>query len=476
VGILVETSKRRLFSERALASGLVTPQQLDETIARLRRSGPPVGGSTEVDDEALAEALVSSGVLYPFQANQLLAGNTKFTLGAYVVIDWIAQGGMGQVFKAEHKLMGRTVAIKVLPKSKTTPEAIASFMREIRVVAQLDHDNLVRAFDAGMEASVYYLVTEYVPGTDLRRLVRTGGRLSMEDAATIIAQAALGLSHAHAQGLIHRDVKPGNLLVTPEGRTKLSDLGLAGFFTDDGEPDPRSGKIVGTADYLSPEQIETPWDLTPASDIYGLGCTLYYAVTGKVPFPGGSTREKAKRHCDRENLPVHPRRCNPEISEAFADVLADMMAKERQERIPSADEVVRRLSAWAKDTVGASRMSQATGATKSIAAPPIVTAPPPPPPPPRLPNTSAGSEDGEGGPFTLHVADRDGPGQESWSQTSQGTWPVASAGEETLRVGQMSEELARTRSPGTLVWVLAAVCGLLTLALAAVATFWLLAP
>ena len=168
------------------------------------------------------------GLLNAWQAKQLLDGRTKFTLGPYRIIDSIGQGGMGQVFKAEHPLMGRIVAVKVLPRDKSTPEAIANFTREIQALAKLDHASLVRALDAGHDGNVHYLVTEYVPGTDLRKLVRRDGPLGMETAAHIISQVAEGLQHAHRQGLIHRDVKPGNVLVTPEGEAKLSDLGLAG--------------------------------------------------------------------------------------------------------------------------------------------------------------------------------------------------------------------------------------------------------
>ncbi len=164
---------------------------------------------------------------------------------------------MGQVFAAVHQIMHRQVAIKVLPRGKSTPEAIASFTREIQTQAKLDHRNLVRAYDAGHDGNVYFLVTEYVPGTDLRRLVRSQGRLTMAQSAAVISQAALGLGYAHEQGLVHRDVKPGNLLVTPDGLVKVSDLGLAGFLHE-GADDPRAGKIVGTADYLAPEMITDP--------------------------------------------------------------------------------------------------------------------------------------------------------------------------------------------------------------------------
>ena len=213
--------------------------------------------------------------------------------------------------------------------------------------AQLDHPNLVRAFDAGRDGMVHYLVTEYVPGQDLRRLVKSDGPLRMRQAASLIMQAALGLEHAHQQGLIHRDIKPGNVLVTPEGVAKVSDLGLAGFIHDE---EVSSGKVVGTADYISPEQILYPDKVTPLSDIYSLGCTLYYAVTSKVPFPGGSFRDKARRHCSEFETPMHPRQFNAEITEEFVEVIADMMAKDPEHRVQSASEVAIRLEPWAEKT------------------------------------------------------------------------------------------------------------------------------
>ena len=339
------------FRRHALASGLVTADQMfeaEETLRASAASHPPSAHGADEDDR-LAAQLVAMGQLNPWQVEQLKRGRSKFNLGPYQVIDSIGQGGMGQVFRAEHMMMGRTVAIKVLPRYKSTPVAIASFTREIRAQAQMDHENLVRAFDAGHDGNVYFLVTECVPGSDLRKFVRMRGRLSMTEAATIVSQAAVGLGHAHSRGLIHRDVKPGNLLVTTTGHTKVSDLGLAGFLGDDDEDDPRWGKVVGTADYLAPEQIVTPKDITPACDVYSLGCTLYYAVTGKVPFPGGTIREKARRHC--EEAPLNPKRINPELSDEFVEVVAAMMDKNPLGRIQTMAEVVERLKPWATDAV-----------------------------------------------------------------------------------------------------------------------------
>lgn len=347
VSSAMRASQPSLFQESILLSGLVTESQLDEALAAIAgQRRPPDEEAGKSEDERLADQLVAMGLITAYQAEQLKSGRTKLTLGPYLVTDWIAQGGMGQVFKAVHQLMGREVAIKVLPQGRSTPEAIDIFQREIRAQAKLDHQNLVRAYDAGHDGNVFFLVTEYVPGTDLRRLVRSQGPLGMQQAASIVSQAAHGLAHAHQTGLVHRDIKPGNVLVTPEGLAKVSDLGLAGWLhSDDG--DPRAGRTVGTADYLAPEQIKNPEDVTPVSDIYALGCTLYYAVTSKVPYPGGSIGDKARRHC--EATPWHPRRFNSEVTEEFADVIADMMEKDPKRRVQTALDVAARLEPWSSE-------------------------------------------------------------------------------------------------------------------------------
>lgn len=328
-----ESETTLTFREAALRSGLVKKRQLERVIEL---------AETE-DDEVIAATLVRSGILTDYQAQQLKDGRTRLSLGPYVITDWIGQGGMGQVFKAVHKVMGRECAVKVLPREKSTKESRSAFAREIRVQAGLDCPYLVRAFDAGQDGNVDFLVTEYVPGADLRRVIRSSGPLAMHHAAMIIRQASLGLQYAHQQGLVHRDVKPGNILVTPDGQAKVSDIGLATWSMglDD---DPRAGKIVGTADYLAPEQIRNPRNVGPASDIYALGCTLYYCVTGKVPFPGGDAKSKCKRHC--EQTPWHPRKFAPDLSEEFVDTIADMMEKDPVRRIATMGEVAERLEQW----------------------------------------------------------------------------------------------------------------------------------
>ena len=418
----------------ALASGLVSPQQLEDALSGLRNAaaaqsetgvepstgsgGASLATPPVVSDAHLGERLVDLGYLNRWQAEQLKEGRTKFTLGPYRIVNAIGQGGMGHVFKAEHKLLGRVEAIKVLPKTRSTPEAIAAFQREIRAQAQLDHPNLVRVSFADFEGETCYLVTEYVPGTDLRRLVRRNGLLPHAIAATIISQAADALHYAHRRGLVHRDVKPGNLLVTPDGLTKITDLGLAWYLMDD--PEMRSGKpnsLVGTADYLAPESIRRPDRILPVSDVYSLGCTLYYAVTGKVPFPGGNTSDKIRRHLDE--TPLNPLHFNPDLPVEFCDAIAAMMNKDPDRRTPTAAAVVELLRPWCdpsatRNLAGGSPSASGmfyTGGRRMT--PPMVA----------LDETAT---------YVLDESDT-APGQvESPSQISQGTVPIAAEAEDTL--------------------------------------------
>ena len=343
----------RRFRETAIASGLLAAAQIDAAEAEIRlvMGAPP----PDVWDKALADVLVRRRELTRFQAEQLLEGRRKLTLGQYRILDAIGQGGMGRVFKAEHAMMGRQVAIKVLPREKSTPETEAAFQREIRMLARLDHENLVRALDAGHDGKVYYLVTELVDGIDLRRQVLRYGRLDEVAAASVIAQAARGLAYAHAQGIVHRDVKPGNLLVTADGRVKVLDLGLAGSSLESEAV--RLGRVVGTMDYMAPEQMGRPDDVGPAADIYSLGCTLYFALAGQVPFPGGSKAEKAERHRSKKPAPI--RQFAPQVSDAFCAVVEAMMRKDPAERPGSAGEVIERLRQWAPESpVAMPRMPQ----------------------------------------------------------------------------------------------------------------------
>ena len=335
-------ARNQSYRKNLVGSSLITRDELNEIIKELeqRHAQEELGAVSEAD---LERVLISRGIITRYQSDQLHEGRTKFNLGPYTITDSIGQGGMGQVFKACHHIMGRECAVKILPIGKSTPYTVTNFQREIQMQAKMDHPNLVRAFDAGKDGQVHYLVTEFVPGMDLRQYIRSHGYLDMNQAASIIRQVANGLQYAHDQGLTHRDIKPGNIMVSPDGTAKLSDLGLSGFI-DDSENDPRHGKIVGTADYLAPELIRNPKDVSTVSDIYSLGCTLYYAITGKVPFPGGNTKDKVRRHLHEH--PWHPRRFNPNVTEEFVDLIADTMEKNPEKRLATAGEVAQRLNAW----------------------------------------------------------------------------------------------------------------------------------
>lgn len=322
-----------LFRRALSASGLVDGLVLHRIASEVLSESP---SSPEEQDRLFAKKLVERDKLNAWQIDQLSEGRTKFTLGSYRILDSIGRGGMGHVFKGEHELLGRFEAIKVLPRKKTTPEAIAGFRHEIRAQARLDHPNLVRVSYADRDGETYFFVTEYVEGIDLRRLIRRRGPLDESLAALVVSQAAEAIDYAHRRALVHRDVKPGNLLLTLDGRVKVTDLGLA-WFLDEGETagTPHDDKkVVGTSDYLAPESIHSPSRIIPVSDVYGLGCTLYYALTGKVPFPGGSHIEKLRRHL--REMPVDVRRLNPEVSTKMCDLVRHMMNKDPRQRIASA--------------------------------------------------------------------------------------------------------------------------------------------
>lgn len=333
------------FLETVLASGIADPAAVDAAEAAVRKL-PGMAGAELQDpaqfDQAVAKYLVDQGVLTEFQAGQLLLGRKKFNLGQYRILDQIGRGGMGLVFLAEHDLMGRRVAIKVLQRKKSTEESEMVFRREIRMLGRLDHNNLVRALDAGYDGKVFFLVTEFVPGIDLNRQIKRHGVFDELTAASVITQAAHALGYAHEEGVVHRDVKPGNIIVTDDGRVKLLDLGLAGSMLADEAM--QLNRIVGTMDYIAPEQVQDPDNVGPSADIYSLGCTLYFTVTGQVPYPGGSREDKPKRHLYEK--PPRVQEHAPHVSKAFCSVIDGMLLKEPSDRYQSMAEVIDALAPW----------------------------------------------------------------------------------------------------------------------------------
>jgi len=303
---------------------------------------PPDGN----DASALAWALVREGLLTRWQAAQLLAGRSSFFLGKYKLIDLLGRGGMGRVFLGEHTMMNRRVALKILSREiGKDPASVARFLSEARAIAALDHPNIVQAYSIDNEGDRYYLVMEYVDGPDLQRLVETDGPLDYQRAADYIRQAADGLAHAHQRNMIHCDIKPSNLLVNNQGVVKILDMGLArlagGDPADSGE---RNKDVLGSVDYLAPEQALGNPDLDQRADIYSLGCTFYFLLTGHPPFGEGTLAERIVQH---QTQP--PRRISHERSDAPADLVQiceRMMAKRPASRFQTAGELSQALAQW----------------------------------------------------------------------------------------------------------------------------------
>jgi serine/threonine protein kinase len=300
------------FVRTLTESGLVSVQEAEHACAQLREAG-----STE-SPESLLRELVNRRKLTEFQASQVRAGKAKaLTLGNYLILDKLGEGGMGMVLKAWHRRMERTVALKVIaPKVVKDPVALKRFQREVVAAAKLTHPNIVAAYDADEAKGTHFLVMEYVEGSDLSSWVKEHGPLPVEQAVNCVIQTARGLAYAHDKGVVHRDIKPANLLLSRETRAesregtaasdsrltvKILDMGLAriegGFGGSAEHADlTRSGAMMGTVDYMAPEQAMDSKHADARSDIYSLGCTLFYLVTGHVAFEADTVMKRLTAH------------------------------------------------------------------------------------------------------------------------------------------------------------------------------------
>jgi hypothetical protein len=252
---------------------------------------------------------------------------------------------MGVVFRAEHRLMERVVALKILNKTLTSkPNAVDRFRQEVKMAAKLSHPNIVAAYDADQAGEVHFLITEFVEGTSLDRLLCERGAVSIPEACDWVRQAALGLQHAVERGMVHRDIKPANLLLTRQGQIKILDFGLARFMSESAGAAPltQSATLVGTPDYVAPEQAREPRSADIRADIYSLGCTLYHLLTGRPPFPDGTLLQKLISH--QEMTPTAVQFLRPDVPDALASVVERMMAKQREERYATPQEVVQALT------------------------------------------------------------------------------------------------------------------------------------
>jgi len=322
-------------------SGLVEEDQLTAALQELRPSA-------EGDVDSLASRIVEKGLITRWQADKLLEGRHKgFFLGKYKLLDLLGSGGMSHVYLAEHVLMQRRVAIKVLPKNRVEDTSyLARFHREAQAAAALDHPNIVRAYDVDNDGNNHYIVMEYVEGRDLQHIVKDDGPLDYVTAADFIRQAAEGLSHAHAAGLIHRDVKPANLLVNRKKVVKVLDLGLARFTGEDKASltVAYDENVLGTADYLAPEQALDSHGVDARADIYSLGCSMYYALTGHPPFAEGTLPQRLMMHQKQPPPSIYNDR--PDAPEELVDICLKMMAKKADHRYQSMDEVSEALTQW----------------------------------------------------------------------------------------------------------------------------------
>lgn len=269
-------------------------------------------------------------------------------LGNYRIQDQIGRGGMGTVYRAEHTTLGTHVAIKVLsPRFATDPAFVARFEREARAAAALSHPNIVRVFDAGDDDGLHYIVMEFVDGQTLADVLAVKGKLDVPRALLILKDIASALVHAHARQIIHRDITPGNIMITPDGQVKLADMGLAkqmGSQLPTGATE--TGATVGTPYYMSPEQVVDSKSVDPRTDLYSLGATFYHLVTGKRPFDGGSAYEIMRRVETEDPVPLH--RLEPGIPRDVCRLVERLMVKNRQDRYRSAQELledVQRLEA-----------------------------------------------------------------------------------------------------------------------------------
>lgn len=306
----------------------------------------------------LAIALVNAGELTPFQAEMLLTGKRrKLLVGKkYRILNRLGAGGMAEVYLCHHLFMRRPVALKILPTAQANDRAcLERFYREARAVAALDHPNIVRAYDVGCDDGMHFLVMEFIEGQSLQEIILHDGPLSVGAAADFIQQTAAGLDHAYCSGLVHRDIKPSNLLIDRQGSVRILDMGLALFFQEDGNSLTRqydAHNILGTADFLAPEQAVDSHDVDIRADIYSLGATFYYLLTGQCPFPEATVMLKLIAHQSRE--PTALTTLRPDVPAELAAIIAKMMAKSREERFQEPFDVVEALAPWAAPVESAS--------------------------------------------------------------------------------------------------------------------------
>ena len=329
------------IADSLLGLGVLTEPQARQA-ARLERRSQ--------SDRAFVTELHRRGMLTHLQAVQVARGRAHhLVVGPYVLEDRLGSGGMGRVFLARHRTLGRLAAVKLVRfDRRKCPVVRERFLREVRLVSRLNHENVVHALDAGVAHRAFYLAMEYVPGPDLAHLLDSRGSLEVGRACEYARQAALGLQHIHDRGMIHRDIKPANLGLSANGRNvKVLDVGLARRHdkpvNDAGLSQAR--RLIGSPDYASPEQMVDSRRADPRADLYSLGCTLYHMLAGRVPFPGGTAVAKALRHLSETPTPIEELR--PDLPNGLGEVIRKLMARRRTHRDRTAAEAAEALAPFA---------------------------------------------------------------------------------------------------------------------------------
>jgi len=332
-GTNLDTLVGRLVVEQGLATKDEVQHALDNARAAAEAANQKSLAQILVDQRFVTERQIVRlrQVIEAERSNQKIPG--------YKVLGKLGAGAMATVFKAQQLSLDRTVAIKILPKKFTSnPQFIERFYAEGRAAAQLNHPNIVQAFDVGKAGEFHYFVMEYVDGRTVYDDIVKHKRYPETEAINVVIQVAEALQHAHEKGLIHRDVKPKNIMIAKEGIAKLADMGLARAITDKEAAEAEAGKAFGTPYYISPEQIRGDKNVGPAADIYSLGATLYHMVTGSVPFEGKNPSAVMHKHLKAELAP--PDHVNPRLSAGISQIIEMMMAKNPSKRYQSCKDLL----------------------------------------------------------------------------------------------------------------------------------------